>query len=171
MLTRLVSLLLVLFASLATAEAQPSGHQPAEHAAVIAVLDEYMKAISANDLKAMASMQTPDGMTYRARVEKGKPAAITGRSNAAWVAPERAGGPPLRERYWSPTVLIRGPIAVVWAPYEFQVDGKTTHCGIDVFDFLKMDGRWVVSNAMWTVEPDGCEDLRHPGASGLRPPL
>ncbi len=38
-----------------------------------------------------------------------------------------------RERYWSPTVLIRGPMALVWAPYEFQIDGKISHCGIDAF--------------------------------------
>ncbi|MBK9064929.1 MAG: hypothetical protein IPL89_17350 [Acidobacteria bacterium] len=47
-------------------------------------------------------------------------------------------------------------IAVVWAPYEFWIDGKTSHCGIDVFDFVKVDGAWRVANAMWTVEPNAC---------------
>lgn len=45
-----------------------------------------------------------------------------------------------RERYWSPIVLIRGVMDVVWAPYEFHVDGKTAHCGIDVLSFSKIDG-------------------------------
>ncbi|MBL8143577.1 MAG: hypothetical protein JNM38_20860 [Acidobacteria bacterium] len=65
-------------------------------------------------------------------------------------------------------MLIRGPIALVWAPYEFKVDGKTTHCGIDVFDFVKTDGRWIVSNAMWTVEPDGCAELRRTDPTARR---
>ena len=65
---------------------------------------------------------------------------IRGRSNADWVSPTRADGPPLRERYWSPTVLIRESIAVVWAPYEFWQDGKTSHCGVDVFDLVKLEG-------------------------------
>jgi hypothetical protein len=85
------------------------------------------------------------------------------------VDPARAEGPALRERYWSPTVLVRGPIAVVWAPYEFWQDGKTSHCGVDVFDLVKIDGEWRVSNSMWTVEPDACNELRPADASKLRP--
>jgi hypothetical protein len=42
-----------------------------------------------------------------------------------------------RGRYWSPTVLIRGSLAAVWAPYEFWIDGRTSHCGVDVFDCVK----------------------------------
>ena len=37
----------------------PAGHTVGEEAAVLAALDRYMLAISANDLDAMASMQTP----------------------------------------------------------------------------------------------------------------
>ena len=45
----------------------PPPPPPGEEAAVRVALDRYMLAISANDLDAMASMQMPDGMTYRAR--------------------------------------------------------------------------------------------------------
>ena len=44
---------------------QPAGHQPAEEAAVLAVMDAYMREISANDLAAMDARQTQEGMTYR----------------------------------------------------------------------------------------------------------
>jgi hypothetical protein len=117
----------------------------------------------------MAAMQAPDGMTYVARPREGGGIEIVGRPNSYWVDPARADGPALRERYWSPTVLIRGPIAVVWAPYEFWRDGKTSHCGVDVFDLVRIDGEWRVSNSMWTVEPDACAELRPADASKLRP--
>ena len=74
-----------------------------------------------------------------------------------------------RERYWSPTVLIRGAMALVWAPYEFQVDGATSHCGVDMFSFAKIDGVWKVSNSIWTVEPNACAELRPDDASTIRP--
>ena len=45
---------------------------------------------------------------------------------------------------------------MVWRPYEFWEDGKTSHCGVDVFDFVKIDGRWRVSNSTWTVKPEAC---------------
>jgi len=132
-------------------------------------MDRYMHAISANDLQAMAAMQTTDGMTYRARTTGGGSMEVVGRPNSYWVDPARADGSVVRERYWSPTVLVRESIAVVWAPYEFWVDGKTSHCGVDVFDFLKIKGAWRVSNSMWTVEPNACGGLRPSDAAAIRP--
>jgi hypothetical protein len=60
--------------------------------------------------------------------------------------------------FWTaePTVLIRGPIAVVWGAYEFTIDGKFSHCGIDAIDMVKLEGEWKVANIMWTVEKDNC---------------
>jgi len=147
----------------------PAGHQAGEEAEVLAAMDRYMHTISANDLQAMAAMQTPDGMTYRARAREGASMEIVGRPNSYWVEPARADGRTVRERYWSPTVLVRGSIAVVWAPYEFWVDGKTSHCGVDVFDFVKIDDAWRVSNSMWTVEPEACEELRPADRTAIRP--
>jgi hypothetical protein len=163
------ALALVLVVSLA-AEADPAtpgpvaGHQAGEEAAILAVVDGYLAAISAQDHAAMAALQMPDGMTYRARPAESGGIEVVGRPNAYWVDPARKDARVLRERYWSPTVLIRGSIALVWTPYEFQVDGRTTHCGVDTFDFVKVDGRWRVANMMWTVEPDACAELRPAGA-------
>jgi hypothetical protein len=95
--------------------------------------------------------------------------AILARPNSYWIDPSRDDGREHRERYWSPTVLIRGDIAVLWAPYEFWIDGKTSHCGVDVFNFAKIGGVWRVSNAMWTVEPDACAELRPAEGSQIRP--
>jgi len=147
----------------------PAGHQAGEEAAVLAVMDRYTHAISKNDLEAMTAMQTPDGMTYRARVTEDGGMEVVGRPNSYWVDPSHGDGRVVRERYWSPTVLVRGSIAVVWAPYEFWIDGKTSHCGVDVFDFVKISGEWRVANSMWTVEPDACEALRPTDAGVIRP--
>ncbi|MDH4044323.1 MAG: hypothetical protein OEY20_09040 [Gemmatimonadota bacterium] len=155
----------------ATAEAPPpaAGHEPGEEAAVLAVMDAYMHEISANDLAAMEARQTAEGMTYRfaARADGGWDVAA--RPNAYWVAPERATDRTFRERYWSPTVMVRGAMALVWAPYEFRIDGQTAHCGIDVFAFAKIEGVWKVTNAMWTVEPNACPALRPDDATMIRP--
>ena len=136
---------------------------------MLAAMDRYMHAISANDLEAMAAMQTPEGMTYRARATQDGGMEVVGHPNAYWVDPARLDGSTARERYWSPTVLVRGSIAVVWAPYEYWIDGETSHCGVDVFDFVRIDGTWRVSNSMWTVEPEACPELRPEDASAVRP--
>ena len=140
-----------------------------EKAAVLAAMDRYLTSLSEDDLRAMAAMQTPDGMTYRARVTDDGGVEVVSHPNSYWVDPARSDGHRRRERYWSPTVLVRGGIAAVWAPYEFLIDGKTSHCGVDVFDFVKIDGTWRVANAMWTVEANGCGELRPADVSRVRP--
>lgn len=132
-------------------------------------MDRYLTAISESNLEAQAAMQTPDGMTYQWRPTEAGGMHITAHPNSFWSDPSQDDGRVLRERYWSPNVMIRGGIAVVWAPYEFWIDGETSHCGVDVVDFVKTDGEWLVSNAMWTVEPKACDELRPEDATTLRP--
>ena len=169
---RTVSLMLSLALAACTTTATPPttvGHQPAEEAAIVAVMDAYMHEISANDLAAMDARQTSEGMTYRFAAREDGGWDVVPRPNSYWVAPERADDHAYRERYWSPTVMIRGAMALVWAPYEFQIDGETTHCGVDVFSFAKIDGVWKVSNSMWTVEPNACAELRPENPGMIRP--
>jgi hypothetical protein len=161
--------LIVCTASPLAAQQSPAGHQPEEVAAILETLDRYMVAISANDLRTLEQMQTVDGMTYRASVDQAGRWTVRSRSNLEWVAPSQDDGRAYRERYWDPTVLVRGAIAVVWTPYEFWVDNQTSHCGIDIFSFVKMDGTWRVSNGMWTVEPGACNELRPADPSVIRP--
>jgi hypothetical protein len=108
-----------------------------EKAAVLEVMDRYLAAISSSNLEAMKQLQMPEGMTYRAKSSADGSVEVIPHPNSWWVDPARKDGHALRERYWAPTVLVRGSIAVVWAPYEFWIDGKTSHCGIDSFDFVK----------------------------------
>jgi len=149
--------------------AEIPGNQPEEEAAVLASMDAYMLEISANDLAAMDARQTPDGMTYRFADRGAEGWDIAARPNSYWVAPERADDHTYHERYWQPTVLIRGAMALVWAPYEFGIDEEIVHCGVDVFSFAKIDGEWKVSNSMWTVEPNACDELRPADPGMIRP--
>ncbi len=167
-----VALLLILAATTiapASAQQAAAAHEPREVAAILEMLDRYMIAISNNDLGELEKMQTPDGMTYRASRDTAGAWTIRSRSNLQWVAPSNASEQAYRERYWQPTVLVRGPIAVVWTPYEFWIDGRTNHCGVDVFNLVKVDGTWRVANSMWTVEPDACAELRPRDPAEVRP--
>ena len=118
-------MVLVVCGTLALADTAPAPGATApatnDEAAVLAAMDRYLAAISARDLDTMASMQTPDGTNYRARALPGGGMEVLGRPNSYWVDPARKDGHAHRERYWSPTVLVRGSIAMVWAPYEFWI--------------------------------------------------
>jgi len=140
-LTALMALFWACQASGPASQSFPAGHQSAEEQTVLEAMDNYMKAISANDLDAQSAMQTADGMTYQWRPAKDGTMHITAHPNSYWTDSSKADGRVYNEQYWTPTVMIRGGIAVVWAPYEYSIDGKTSHCGVDVIDFVKIDGK------------------------------
>jgi hypothetical protein len=60
------------------------------------------------------------------------------------------------ERMWEPKVLVRGGIAVLWAPYDFHLDGKFSHCGIDTASFVKVAGAWKIASLSYTRETANC---------------
>jgi hypothetical protein len=61
-----------------------------------------------------------------------------------------------KERIWTPTVLTHGPIAVVWAPYDFHLNGNFTHCGYDSISLLKTAAGWKITYISDTRETEGC---------------
>ncbi len=56
----------------------------------------------------------------------------------------------------NPTVLARGPIAVMWGEYESLINGQVSHCGIDWGDPAELDGEWKIVNWMWTAGREKC---------------
>lgn len=127
-----------------------------ERAAVIAAVDRFVAAINSNDAEALKQMAIPEGMNISLRYQPDGSSKIRTKSNAQDASETPAETRKFTEKYWDPTILIHNGIAVFWAPYSFDIDGKRSHCGVDQFDFIKVDGEWKLASSMWTVEPNGC---------------
>jgi hypothetical protein len=56
------------------------------------------------------------------------------------------------ERMWSPVVKISGPLAAVWTPYDFHLDGKFSHCGVDTFTLVHTETGWLISDLAYTAQ-------------------
>ena len=141
-------------AALLAAPAQPTTAE--DRAQLMAVVDQVYAAINSNDVEAFKRMEVPEGMTFRLRYQPDGTMTLVPKSNLQDLADTGAETRKFTERYWDPAVLIHKDMAVFWAPYSFDIDGKRSHCGVDVFDFIRVDGQWKLANSMWTVEPDGC---------------
>lgn len=61
-----------------------------------------------------------------------------------------------RERIWNAQVTVQGDIAQVWAPYDFHLDGKLSHCGVDSFSMVRTAEGWRVAGVSYTVQKVGC---------------
>lgn len=157
MRTAMTALILALI--LALGLARPAlADEAAEKAAILKVVDRFFAGMAAHDPKVWAEIRLPDSITYT-QAFQADGSVVLRRAETKTQIDGLASGPPMSERIWSPTVLVRGPMAVVWAPYEFKLDGKQHHCGIDVFDLVKVDGAWKMANLMWTAEPKACDEL------------
>jgi hypothetical protein len=74
----------------------------------------------------------------------GKPTQITFDDFAARVG--KPGTTHIEERIHDPLVRIDHDLAMVWAPFEFLVDGKVDHCGTDLFNLIRLDGKWLIAS-------------------------
>ncbi len=127
-------------------------------AEVLAQLDRFFVAMSARDAKTWTEISLPDASTLVQNFAAD--GRVTLRRGAVKdMIDHLPGGPAMSEGVWKPTVLIRGPMAVVWAPYEFKLEGKSHHCGIDLFEFMQVDGAWKIADIKWTSEPRACAEL------------
>lgn len=84
----------------------------------------------------------------------GKPAQMTFEAFADRVG--RPGTTHIEERIHDPLVRIDHDLAVVWAPFQFLVDGKVDHCGTDLFNLVRVDGKWLIASIADTGR-DNCK--------------
>lgn len=82
----------------------------------------------------------------------GKPTKMTFEDFAERVG--KPGTTHIEERIHHPLVRIDHDLAVVWAPFEFLVDGKVDHCGTDLFNIVRTDGKWLIASVADTGRKD-----------------
>ena len=63
----------------------------------------------------------------------------------------------LDERIRFENILIDGPLAMVWTPYQFYFNRKFSHCGVNSFQMVRFDGEWKIQYIIDTRRREGCE--------------
>jgi len=60
------------------------------------------------------------------------------------------------ERIWEPEIRVDGPIAHLWAKYDFHLNDTFSHCGIDAFQLAKTSAGWKIVEIADTRRTEGC---------------
>ena len=60
------------------------------------------------------------------------------------------------ERITFQTILIDGPLALVWTPYQFYYQEKFSHCGVNSFHLVRIDGKWKIQYLIDTRRREPC---------------
>lgn len=132
----------------------PLRAQSADSAAVLAVVDRLFTAMAQRDTAAAHAVLAPSSQIVAVRSDTASAPRV--QSDTTFVRALGAGHGQLRERIWLPTVQIRGPLATVWAQYDFHLDGQRTHCGVDAFTLIRTDSIWRIVGIAYTVERHDC---------------
>jgi len=121
-----------------------------EEDAVLAPIHALFDGMAHRDAAAIRAAALPGAILILMR--DGKPAQMTVEAFA-----DRVGKPSktqIEERIHDPLIKIDNDLAVVWAPFEFLADGKVDHCGTDLFNLLKIDGKWTIASVADTGRKD-----------------
>ena len=147
----MVSIILALVAQTSAGKLPPAKAPPppaAEEQAVLAPINRFFAALAAKDAAGMLAEAQPEGR-LTANVQGKPPRVMSWREFTERFKPNQ--GPALRERLVGvPAIEIDRDIAMVWSWYEFLIDGKVAHCGVDHFDLVRAAGQWKVLNLTWT---------------------
>lgn len=60
------------------------------------------------------------------------------------------------ERISFDVIRIDADLAVAWTPYRFYVGETFSHCGVNSFQLVKLDGQWKIQYIIDTRRKDNC---------------
>jgi hypothetical protein len=123
-----------------------------DESVAIATVQRLFDAMATHNAEAVRALFTPSaGLTMvRANGE------FSNSTSEQFVTHVGAAKEPWLERMWNPKVLIHGGLALVWADYDFHMNGKFSHCGVDSVTLVKSSGKWKISGIAYTMETSAC---------------
>ena len=121
-----------------------------EEQAVLAPIHSLLDAVAKRDREAMLDVLLPNGtMTI---VRNGEVSQF----DLAALADRLPGGTrTIEERLYEPLIRIDNDVAIVWARYEFLIDGKVEQYGTDVFSLIYCDDRWLIASLAYNSQFSG----------------
>jgi hypothetical protein len=133
---------LVMSGFLSAAEVKdPAAAMGADQKAALACFQAFLDGLGKRDKAAMVAQLLPGGSAVLMR--KGKPVQMTLEALAERLS--QPGTESHEERIRDAVVHVDGDVGTIWAPFEFLLDGKIDHCGRDIANVVRIDGRWVIA--------------------------
>ena len=128
-----------------------------EEKAITDVIDRFFISMTERDSATAAEILTPDGQYYgtHRNGEKLEVFRVTHESYLSRLSKRKEN---VLERYWNPTIHVEGPIAQVWAEYDFYINGVFSHCGVDAFSLIIVEDKWKICGVIFNMETEGCPE-------------
>ena len=129
--------------------------QQADEKQLLLLVDEFFAALEKQDTITFRNMFLDKGYIYAVREINTDSVVVRSIPHPSF---KFRTGQILKERMRKATTSVKvdGRIAMVWAPYDLWVNETFSHCGVDVFTFIKTKDGWKISSIAYTIETEGC---------------
>lgn len=142
----------------------PAVAQSSDSAAVLAVADSALAAITRGDAVALTDLMIPEAFMVPTGTKDGV-GSYRVRTREAQRSGSLAG---IVERGFAPRTMVNGSVAMVWYPYDLYANGAWSHCGVDVFTLVRTGKAWRIASLAWSAEqPPVC--AKHPAGPPRTP--
>jgi hypothetical protein len=122
------------------------------------VVRTFFKAMQTADTALLRSTIADSAVFQTIVQRKNQPAVVVNESISGFIQsilqfPKGS----LDERIRFDNILIDGPMALAWTPYEFYFNGKFSHCGVNSFQLVRFGEVWKIQYIIDTRRRTGCE--------------
>jgi hypothetical protein len=135
----------------------PAQAQSADEQAVLAVVKRVFDGMRASD-SAMTRSGFAPGARFAILDARSTPARITYDSINGWLSALSRSNNRWNEQIYDVQARVDADVAQVWAPYTFYLDKKVRHCGVNIFQMLKLGGEWKITQLSDSRRTEGCPD-------------
>jgi hypothetical protein len=142
--------------AISTPAAAAQAQSDADAAAVMAPIRAVFAGIAARDAAAINAQLVAGGSNTEVIEQSDGSRTIQRLGWPEALAGLHPGPEKFEERLINRSIKSDGSVAMVWGDYVFLVNGKVSHCGLDLFDLVREGGVWKIANTASSQRTKGC---------------
>ncbi|WP_425234383.1 nuclear transport factor 2 family protein [Ulvibacterium sp.] len=148
----------ILFTVFAIAlNAYSQGSETADKQKIKSVIQQFFESLETKDSVLMQETTMDEAQIWR-RYNNKKPIEMDMRFSKDDL-PKMYTLPDVKEEAVQFEISVGDGIAMAWVPYEFWIEDRFSHCGIDAFTLFEENGNWKIISVAYTIEKEKCTRL------------
>lgn len=126
--------------------------------AALAVVNQLFTEMAAANPAGILALHTPTSdlaAVFRTKDGKTRFESIDGKKFSEMFTDKTK---VMKEEMYDPKVEVSGDWAMVWGRYVFFAGDTLSHCGINQFNLVRIDGAWKIANGASTIDRNDCTE-------------